>query len=68
MNLHNRDQVGHAIEVVGSKFTVTSYFNFRPCFGDLGSQFVLNFTALGQLPESKGQLKLGRPSCDISLV
>ena len=68
MDLHNRDQVGHAIEVVGSKFTVTSCFDFRPCFGDLSSQFVLNVTVLGQLPESKCQLKLGRPSCDTSLV
>jgi hypothetical protein len=68
MNLPNRDQVGHAVKIVGSKFAVTSCFNLPPSLADLSSQFVLNVTVLGQLPESKGRLEFGRPSRDISLV
>ena len=68
MNLHNRDQVGHVVKVVGSKFAVTSCFNLPPSLTDLSSQFVLNVTVLGQLPESKCQLKFGQPSRDISVV
>jgi hypothetical protein len=68
VNLSNRDQVGHAVEVAGNKFAITSRFDFPPRFVNLGSQLILNVKILGQLPESKRQLNLGRHSCEINLV
>jgi hypothetical protein len=67
-NLPNCDQVGHTIKVVGNKFAVASRFDFLPSLSDLSSQFVLNVAILGQLPQSIGQLNIGRPSCNPSLV
>ena len=55
-NLHNREQAGHAVEVIGNKLAVTSRFNYLPSFVDFSPQFILNITIVCQLPESKSQL------------
>lgn len=52
MNLPDRDQVWHGVEVVRSEFPITSRFNPLPSFVNLSSQFVLNIGILGQLPEN----------------
>ena len=62
MNLPDGDQVRHAVEVIGNKLAIASRFDSLPSFVNLSSQFVLSVTVLGQLPESKGQLKLCQAS------
>lgn len=58
MDLPNRDQVRHPVEVIGNKLAIASRFDSLPSFVNLGPQFVLNIAILSQLPENKGQLKL----------
>jgi len=58
-NLPNRNQIWHAVEVVGNKLTIASRFDSFPSFVNFGSQFVLDVTILSQLPENKSQLELG---------
>ena len=55
-NLPNRNQIGHAVEVVGNKLAIASHFDSFPSFVNFGSQFILDVTILGQLPENKSQL------------
>jgi len=58
-NLPNRNQVGHAIEIVDNKLAIASRFNSFPSFVNFSSQFILDVAILSQLPESESQLELG---------
>jgi len=58
-NLPNRNQIWHAVEVVGNKLAIASRFDSFPSFVNFSSQFTLDVTVLGQLPENKSQLEPG---------
>ena len=62
MDLPDRDQVRHAVEVIGDKLAITSRFDSLPSFVNLSSRFFLNVTILSQLPESKSQLIEMKPA------
>ena len=64
-NLPNRNQIGHAVEVIGNKLTIVSRFNSFPSFVNFSSQFFLDITILCQLPEKKSQLELARRSLKV---
>jgi hypothetical protein len=47
LNLRNGDQIGHVVEIVGSKFYITSRLDFLPSPVHFSSQSLLDITILG---------------------
>lgn len=53
VNLHDSDQVGHVVEVISNKLSVTSRLDLFPSLDHFSSQFLLGL---------KSQLNLGHSS------
>ena len=56
-NLGDGHQIWHTLKVVGCEIGVTSRLDLLQSLVDLGTEFLLAFAVLSQLPECKGQLK-----------
>ena len=55
--LRDSHQVWHVVKVIGREIGITSRLDLLQSPVDLGTEFLLAFAVLSQLPECKGQLK-----------
>jgi len=56
-DLRDGHQIWHTLKVVGREISVTSRFDLLQSLVNFGTEFLLAFAVLNQLPECKGQLK-----------